>query len=92
MNLYVGNLDFKTTSDEIKAEFEKHGQVEKVQIITDKFSGDSKGFGFVSMPNDDEAKTAMQALDGKMLGERALKVNEAKPRENSGGGNRGTRY
>jgi len=91
MNIYVGNLDFKTTSDEVKAEFEKHGQVESVQIITDKYSGDSKGFGFVTMPNDTEAQAAMKALDGMMLGERTIKVNEAKPRENRGG-NRRPRY
>jgi RNA recognition motif-containing protein len=91
MNIYVGNLDFNTTSDEIKKEFEKHGQVESVQIITDKSTGNSKGFGFVNMPSDDEAKTAIRALDGQTFGQRAMKVNEAKPRESSGG-NRGSRY
>jgi RNA recognition motif-containing protein len=95
MNIYVGNLDFKTTEDELKKAFEQYGQVESVKIITDKYSGDSKGFAFVEMPSEQEGKAALDALDGYMLGSRNIKVNEARPREDRpsggprGGGNRG---
>lgn len=95
MNIYVGNLDFKTTEDELKKAFEQYGQVESVKVITDKYSGDSKGFAFVEMPSEQEGKAALEALDGYMLGSRNIKVNEARPREDRpsggprGGGNRG---
>jgi len=89
MNIYTGNLDFETTEDELKKAFEEHGQVESVNIIKDKYSGDSRGFGFVTMPNEDEANAAMEALDGQLLGSKNIKVNKAKPRENRGGGGRG---
>ncbi len=91
MNIYVGNLDFKTTEDEVKTLFEQHGQVESVQIIKDKYSGDSKGFGFVVMPNDAEAKTAMETLDGQLMSGRNIKVNESRPRREGGGGGGGGR-
>ena len=90
MNIYVGKLDYNTTVDELKTAFEEHGQVESVQIITDKYTGRSKGFGFVTMPNDDEANAAMEALNGSQLGKQTIVVNKAKPRENRGG-NRGGR-
>lgn len=89
MNIYVGKLDYDTTEDELKAAFEEHGQVDTVQIITDKYSGRSKGFGFVTMPNDEEANTAMEALNGSQLGKQVIVVNKAKPREKQGGGRRG---
>jgi len=93
MNIYVGNLDYKTTEDEIKAAFEQHGEVESVNIITDKYSGQSKGFAFVTMPNDDEAQAAMDALDGQMLGGRNIKIDKARPRKNRGKGqNRSNRW
>ncbi len=85
MNIYVGKLDYNTTVDELKAAFEEHGQVESVQIITDKYTGRSKGFGFVTMPNDDEANAAMEALNGSQLGKQTIVVNKARPREDRGG-------
>jgi len=95
MNIYVGKLDYNTTADELKAAFEAHGQVESVQIITDKYTGNSKGFGFVTMPNDDEANAAMEALNNSQLGKQTIIVNKAKPktenRSGGGGGNRGGR-
>lgn len=87
MNIYVGKLDYDTTADELKAAFEAHGEVESVNIITDKYSGRSKGFGFVIMPNDDEAQAAMDALNETQLGSQTIIVNKAKPkRDNRGGG------
>jgi len=90
MNIYVGKLDYDTTADELKAAFEQHGQVESVNIITDKFTGNSKGFGFVEMPNDDEATAAMEALNGSQLGKQTIEVNKARPRVERGsrGGSR----
>jgi len=95
MNIYVGNLNYDTTEDELKQAFEQYGQVESVKIITDKYSGRSKGFGFIEMPSDDEGRAAIEGLDGSDLGGRNLKVNEAKPREdrgNRGGGGRSNRW
>ncbi|HHS50998.1 MAG TPA: RNA-binding protein [candidate division Zixibacteria bacterium] len=90
MNIYVGKLDYNTTQDELKAAFEQHGQVESVQIITDKYTGSSKGFGFVTMPNDSEAQAAIDALNGTQLGKQTIEVNKAKPKvdrsDNRGGG------
>ena len=80
MNIYVGNLDFKVTEDELNEVFSEFGQVESARIITDKYSGRSKGFGFVIMDNDDEAKSAIEALNGKDHNNRPLTVNEARPR------------
>ena len=80
MNIYVGNLSWSSTEDSVRALFEAHGEVESVKIITDRYTGRSRGFGFVEMPNDEEARTAVSALDGKDLDGRALKVNEARPR------------
>jgi cold-inducible RNA-binding protein len=90
-NLFVGNMTFQTTETDLKALFEPFGQVARVHIAIDRETRRSRGFGFVEMPNDAEAAQAMQALDGKDLGGRALKVNEARPREASPTGARGPR-
>ena len=81
MRLYVGNLDYATTNDELKAAFEQFGAVESATVIMDRETGRSKGFGFVDMNNDEEAKAAIEGLDGKPLGGRNIRVNEARPRE-----------
>lgn len=87
MNIYVGNLSYQTTEDELREAFGAHGEVTSVAIITDRFSGQSKGFGFVEMSDDEGAKTAIGALDGTDVSGRQIKVNEARPRaERSGGG------
>jgi cold-inducible RNA-binding protein len=88
MNIYVGNLSYQTTEDDIRQAFAAHGEVTSASIIKDKFSGESRGFAFVEMPNATEARQAIQAMNGADLGGRALKVNEARPRE-EGGGRRG---
>ncbi|GBE36867.1 RNA recognition motif [bacterium BMS3Bbin07] len=80
MNIYVGNLPYDVTEDELKGLFSEFGEVSTVNIITDKYSGQSKGFGFVEMPNDSEAEEAIKALDGSELKGRNIKVNQAKPR------------
>ncbi len=93
MKLYVGNLPFSATEDELGDAFGEFGAVSSVKIINDRETGRSKGFGFVEMNNDEEAKAAMSNLDGKEFSGRNLKVNEAKPREERpsrggfGGGN-----
>lgn len=84
--LYVGNLSFNTTDAELQALFSQHGSVGSCQIIMDRDTGRSKGFGFVEMGSDDEARTAIQELDGSDFGGRSIKVNEARPREPRGGG------
>jgi len=84
-NLFVGNMTFSTTEGDLKALFEPFGQVARVHIAIDRETRRSRGFGFVEMPNDNEASAAMQALDGKDFGGRQLKVNEARPREASSG-------
>jgi len=91
MNIYVGNLLRETKEDELRKAFEAFGQVTSAKIITDKFSGDSRGFGFVEMPNHQEAKEALAGLDGKDLQGRTLKVNEARPRNDRGDGFGGNR-
>ncbi|HSA97166.1 MAG TPA: RNA-binding protein [Acidobacteriota bacterium] len=89
MNIYVGNLSFSVTEEDLRAAFQSFGTVEKAAVITDKMSGQSRGFGFVEMPNKDEAVKAIEGLNGKDLKGRNLKVNEAQPRPAGGGGNRG---
>lgn len=84
MNLYVGNLSFKSMDDELKAAFEAFGTVSAARVVMDKFTGKSKGFAFVEMPNDAEAKAAIQGLDGKDLQGRPLRVNEAQPKPAGG--------
>ena len=90
--IYVGNFSFSMTEPELRSLFEPHGSIESVTIATERDSGRSRGFGFVSMSNDDEAEKAMAALNGKDLGGRALTVNEARPQTQRGefrGGGRG---
>ena len=88
MNIYVGNLAYKTTQDDLREAFEAFGAVDKVQIITDKLTGQSKGFGFVEMTEASAAKAAIDGLNGKDIGGRTLTVNEARPRTDrpAGGG------
>ncbi|HCJ11665.1 MAG TPA: RNA-binding protein [Opitutae bacterium] len=91
MNIYVGNIAYSTTETEVRAVFESYGVVSSVKIIMDKFSGESRGFGFAEMPNDTEAKAAIEGLNGSELAGKALVVNEARPREErpSSGGRSG---
>ena len=92
MNLYIGNLSFDATEEDLRRAFEGYGKVTSVNIITDKFSGKSRGFGFVEMPTKGEAEAAMAGLNGQDLHGQSLSVNEARPRtERSGGGGRGQR-
>ena len=81
MDIYVGNLPWSASEQEIADAFAEHGTVEKATIIVDRDSGRSKGFGFVTMNDNDEANSAIDAINGTDLGGRALKVNEARPRE-----------
>lgn len=87
MKLYVGNLPFKLNNDDLKKAFEEFGAVEEATIIFDKFSRRSKGFGFVTFSDDEAGKKAIEAMDGKELGGRPLKVSEARPREDAGSEN-----
>ena len=88
MNIFVGNLAFTATADEVRQLFEGYGTVETVNILIDRDTGRPRGFGFVEMPNGTEARAAIAGLNGKDLGGRSLTVNEARPRE-EGGGQRG---
>jgi RNA recognition motif-containing protein len=81
MNIYVGNLPYGVTEDDLNDAFSQFGKVASVSIIKDKFSGQSKGFGFVEMPNDAEAEEAIKALNERDFKGRNLRVNQAKPRE-----------
>lgn len=89
--LYVGNLGYGVSSSDLEQLFTPHGTVESAQVIEDRSTGQSKGFGFVEMGSDAEAQAAMTALNGKDHGGRALTVNEAKPRESRTGGGGGGR-
>jgi cold-inducible RNA-binding protein len=96
--IYVGNFSFSMTEPELRSLFEPHGTIESVTVATDRDTGRSRGFGFVSMPNDDEAEKAMAALNGKDVSGRALTVNEARPqtqrngfRDGGRGGDRNSR-
>jgi cold-inducible RNA-binding protein len=89
MKLYVGNLSFSTTEETLQAEFGAHGQVEEVAVITDRDTGRPRGFAFVSMNNDSEARAAIEALNGTELDGRTITVNEARPKSNGGGGGGG---
>ena len=80
-NIYVGNLTFDTDSAQLESLFSQHGQVTKAQVVMDRDTGRSRGFGFVEMPNKSEAETAITQLNGKDVGGRALRINEARPRE-----------
>src|SRR5262245_2811708 len=87
--LYVGNLTYGTTDASLRQMFEAHGSVTSAQVIMDRDTGRSKGFGFVEMGSDDEAQAAITALNGQEIQGRALTVNEARPREERGGGGGG---
>jgi len=82
MNIYVGNLNYKVSEEDLKDIFEEYGTVSSSKIIMDKYSGRSKGFGFVSMENNDEANKAIEELNGATLENRVMVVNEARPRTN----------
>jgi cold-inducible RNA-binding protein len=102
MNIYVGNISFSVKESDLKEAFEAFGTVDSAKIIEDKYSGRSRGFGFVEMPNQEEAESAIAGLNGKDLQGRELKINEAKPRTDRprgggggggfGGGGGGRRY
>lgn len=81
MNIYVGNLDYKVDETDLESLFEEFGAVSSAKVIIDKFSGRSKGFGFITMDNDDEAAKAIKELDGTMLKSREVVVNEARPKK-----------
>lgn len=93
MNIYVGNLSRDVTEDDLRAAFEAHGKVELVNIVKDRYSGESRGFGFVEMPSKTEAQTAITEVNGMDLKGRVVNVNEARPkaprRGGGGGGGRG---
>lgn len=80
MNIYIGNLNYKLTEDEIRKTFEQFGTVSSVKLITDRDTGKAKGFGFVEMQNDEEARSAISSLSGSELQGREMVVNEARPR------------
>ena len=91
MKLYVGNLSFETTENDLQDLFEQHGAVNEVSLMMDRMTGKSRGFAFVTMNDDAQANSAMSALNGQELNGRALKISEARPREDrprSGGGKR----
>lgn len=81
MNIFVGNLSYQATDEDLRAAFEAYGQVSSASVIIDKFTGKSRGFGFVEMPNAEEGQRAIQALNESQLKGRPIKVNEARPRE-----------
>ncbi|PKP23008.1 MAG: RNA-binding protein [Bacteroidetes bacterium HGW-Bacteroidetes-21] len=84
MNLYIGNLDYSIREEQLREMFEEFGEVSSAKVITDKFSGRSKGYGFVEMPNDGEGEAAIAALNGKSIKERALSVTQARPKTEGG--------
>ncbi len=93
VKLYVGNLAFNTTEQDLQDQFSQYGQVSSASLITDRETGRSRGFAFVELDSKESAQTAIAGLNGKDLGGRALTVNEAKPREDRGGGRSGgSRY
>lgn len=91
MKIYVGNLSFETTDEDLSREFAVYGEVASSNVVSDRDTGRSRGFGFVDMPSDDEAKAAIAGLNGKDIMGRTLTVNESRPREggSTGGGYRG---
>jgi cold-inducible RNA-binding protein len=88
-NIFVGNLDFNTSEDELRQLFQAYGQVDRVSIMTDRDTGRSRGFGFVEMTNAEEGEKAIAALNGNQVGGRTLNVNEARPKVERGGGGGG---
>jgi len=94
-NIYVGNLNFRTTEEEVRALFEAYGQVDRVNVVRDRDTGQPRGFAFVEMANDEEAEKAIAEINGKAIGGRTLNVNEARPKtERAGdrGGRGGGRF
>ena len=89
-NLFVGNMSFHTTEDELRALFEPFGEITRIQVMTDRETGRSRGFAFVEMASDDEAAKAITALNGKEVDGRALNVNEARPKPERSSGPRGS--
>ena len=89
MKIYAGNLSYEITDKDLRAAFAVFGDVESASVLRDKDNGRSKGFGFIEMPSKEEAQAAIEALNEKELQGRALRVNEARPREDSGGSSRG---
>jgi len=85
MNIYAGNLSFDVSEDDLRKTFEEFGEVTEVRLIMDKFSGKSKGFGFIEMPSKEEAEKAIAEMNGKDFNGRAINVNEAKPKVDRGG-------
>jgi RNA recognition motif-containing protein len=90
-NIYVGNLDFRTTEEELRNAFQVYGQIDKAEIMRDRESGQARGFAFVEMTNDEEGDKAIAGLNGAQMEGRTLKVNEARPKNQrvSSGGDRG---
>ena len=91
MNIFVGSLPFSTREESLRDAFSQHGEVTSARIITDRETGRSRGFGFVEMPNENEARAAIDALNGSSMEGRTINVNEARPREDRGGGGGGRR-
>ncbi len=89
MNIYIGNLSYDTSESDLRQAFEGYGEVSTVNIITDRYTGKSRGFAFVEMPSKDEAQAAIAGLNGQELDGQMLNVNEARPRAERTGGNRG---
>nr|NQU92855.1 RNA-binding protein [Bacteroidota bacterium] len=83
MNIYVGNLDFKVSENDLEGIFQEYGTVSSAKIIVDKYNGRSKGFGFIEMENQDEANSAIEGLNGKTFEDRAIVVNEARPKKDN---------
>ncbi len=90
-NIFVGNLSFGATEDALRSMFEAYGQVDRVNLVTDRETGRARGFAFVEMSNDADAQKAIAALNGRELDGRALNINEARPKEDRGGGGGGYR-
>ncbi len=90
MNIYVGNLSYDVSEEDLRQAFQAFGQVSSATILKDKYSGQPKGFGFVEMPSAEEARSAIDQLNGKEVKGRTIKVNEARPRTESGRGGRGS--
>jgi cold-inducible RNA-binding protein len=88
-NIFVGNLSFNTSEDELRQLFEPYGQVDRVSILTDRETGRSRGFGFVEMSSDEEGEKAIASLNGSQVGGRTLNINEARPKSDRGGGGGG---
>jgi cold-inducible RNA-binding protein len=90
-NIFVGNLSFNTSEEELRHLFEPYGQIDRISILTDRETGRSRGFGFVEMVNAEEGEKAIAALNGSQFGGRAINVNEARPKAERAGGERGGR-